>query len=309
MSLAWGSVARTTTTVLLSVYYRPSQEWAKPSRESLRDVLVFGSRASYSQVLFMTVNQLPELLIGRFFGMHSVGIFSRAAGLVKLFHMAVMQGVLPVLLPHFSTTLHKGTGELKEQYLKSTRSICEVAWPFFLFLVLFSDKVILLLFGENWTQAAPIVGWLCVAAAVGNIYSINGQVFYASKRLKEDNRNQTISQFISAAILIAAAFISLKALFVAIILSRLVSCIVSTHYLTKIMDDLTAFMIVKNLRTPLLCVMFTAIPLVLVNHFEVFDGLPLFVDLVLCGLCYLAAWVGGLLLSGSGLLAMVLKRS
>ncbi|MDX3772875.1 lipopolysaccharide biosynthesis protein [Chromatiaceae bacterium AAb-1] len=291
MSLAWGSLAATLTTVVGSNFYRPAAPFCWPDKNSLLRVMSFGSKASYISVLHQTVNQLPEILIGKYYGMANTGLYSRANGIVKLFHMGVMQGLLPVLLPHFVNKL-KASGDLSQEYLKVSRSMCTLAWPFFAFLTLMSEDIIALLFGANWLAAAPLVTWLALCAAIESLYSLNNNVFISLNRMNEAARNHSWVQGIAFILLLAGAWHSLTGLFIALTASRVIAMLISAHFLGQV-TGLNLRQLCNNQWPALVVTLCSAIPLLLC--------LPLlagfsstFIRLILAGVLYSVCWLTAL---------------
>lgn len=305
MSLVWGSIATTFTTVCLSSFFRKKIKLVFPSSNNIKNVFMFGSKSSYIYILFMSVSQLPEIIIGKFFGMVNVGLYSRANGLVMLFHMGVMQGIVPVLLPHLVNEMKK-KGDIKQEYLKCVNYICIVAWPFFIFLALMSEKIISFLYGANWVLAAPLVTWLALAGAIVSVYSINTHVFVATKNINSDVKNQSISQALSFIIIIAASFFSLQILLMSIVLARLVSLIVSTYYLCSA-TNMVAYDIFSTLVKPFAVTVISFISIYYISRLEYLNSVSDFFALLISGTLFVLVWLISLKFVKSDIIDAVMK--
>lgn len=250
MSLVWGSVIGTVSTVIFSYFLGPRLVHKLPKKDDFLDVLSFGWKVSTNMSLLMLVNQVPDILIGKLFGMTSAGLYSRASGLVKIFHMGFMQGVIPVILPHFVNTINKG-GDIKKVYFRSLSILCTFSWSFFVFLALMSEDIITVLYGANWIEANYFVVWLAVAAAVASIYSLNNHIFIATKKVEEDLKNQVISQLISVAVLVYSSSYGLQYMMFGWVLSRIVSMLLSYYFMSRVLGS-TWIDLIKSLSKPLL---------------------------------------------------------
>ncbi len=181
MSLAWASLAGVVATVAVSLWYRPRDIPLRPRLKGIRAVARFGGWASLGTIAGQGADSLPELAIGRSFGMAEVGYFSRANGLIQLFDHSVMHGAAPVVMPHFAR-LRRRQGDLAAHLLYMTRLVTALAWPFYALLALLAAPVIALLYGHQWDAAVPLAQVLCLYGA------LKAATPYASMVLKAVNR-------------------------------------------------------------------------------------------------------------------------
>jgi O-antigen/teichoic acid export membrane protein len=306
MSLVWGSVVGTGSTVLLSTFYRQKIKLVFPNFSDLLIVFKFGSKSSYINILFMSVSQLPEILIGRLYGMASVGLFSRASGLVKIFHMGIMQGILPVFLPHFVSKFRESQ-DIKSDYLLFLGCICTVAWPFFAFISMMSKEIIEVLYGANWVEAASFVVWLAISASIINVYSINTHIFVALKKIDVDVKNQSISQILSAIILLISCYFGLEGIMFAIILGRVVTLCISTYYLSSV-SVISVLDILYSLTKPFLVVILSVILLNFFIETNFYSKVDVVYKLILSSFVFSISWFVCLVIFRSELIGLFSTR-
>lgn len=161
MSLAWATPAGTLTTILLLAFYRPSSLPWLPGTRELRSVLSYVGFASWASITDEVGVAAPDIIIGKQLGMHSVGIYSKALGTVRLFHRTVTNAINPIILPYFSDTLRKQQ-DLKPVLIKASLYTTVLAWPFFLSLAVMAYPVIVVLLGDQWLDAVPVARVLCI---------------------------------------------------------------------------------------------------------------------------------------------------
>ncbi len=185
LSLAWAAVAGLVATVTASWWYRSRDLPLRPRFRGMRQVARFGGWASLGTIAGQGAESLPELAIGRAYGMAPVGYFSRANGLVQMFDYSIMNAAAPVVMPHFSRLRREG-GDLAAHALHMTRLVTALAWPFYALLALFAAPVISLLFGDQWEAAVPLTQILCLFGALKVAAPYGSMVLKALNRPQDD---------------------------------------------------------------------------------------------------------------------------
>lgn len=259
MSLAWATILGTSTTVFLAMLYSPKSFFIIPGLRDIGGVFRFGWKAFFVSLINELGNSIPELLTGKFFGMHNVGLYSRASGVVQIFHMGIIQGILPVILPHYVKKIQSGE-DLKEDFLKFNIAICCIAWPFFIFTALNAKSILLLLFGEQWIGAAPFLQFLAIAALFRNTFILIDNVFIAKNHIDLQLKSFTISHTIGIVLILLAATRSMELILASIIVFRLSHLMISVFYLRKIVTFAYSE-IIKTLKAPLLVTIITIPPI------------------------------------------------
>ncbi len=183
MSLAYASLANVLASAAIANCHRPKDlPWSLGLR-GIRRVFDFGSLSVATNIAAALSRGMADLIAGRLLGLAAVGLLSRAAGLIEMFHQGVMNALWAVALPHFSQTVREG-GDLRGEFLRSASLITGVAWPFFVILALLGEPVVLLLYGEGWRDCIPLVKWFCLAYWVIAPFYLFGSVLIARGRMK-----------------------------------------------------------------------------------------------------------------------------
>lgn len=174
MSMAWAALISMSVSVLLTNVWRPPGLPWLPSLRGLGRIFSFGSLVSAGGLLRMASRGIPEVVIGRALDLASVGLFSRAFGLVTIFDKVMLQALRPVILPHFSAERREDTMG-PAPYLRVVRCLTGLAWPFYGFLLLMAYPVVRLLFGSQWDAAVPIAQVLCVWGMAEALYGFGNE--------------------------------------------------------------------------------------------------------------------------------------
>lgn len=166
ISLAWGSLATTLASILLTTMLRPANLPRKPGLKEIKKVTAFGGKLSGATIVNSMAHGAPEVLIARFQGVTDAGLLSRATGLAGIFDQLIMNAVRQVVLPLFSQNLreHKPVEGL---YFKGVELITGIGWPFFAVLAITAFPVIRILYGDQWDGSVAVAQILCLAAAAG----------------------------------------------------------------------------------------------------------------------------------------------
>jgi O-antigen/teichoic acid export membrane protein len=164
ISLAYGTLTSTVVNAAVAVYFRPKSFPWLPGLSEIRRVLAFGSRLTGSSIMTVIANGAPELLVGKMQSLVAAGFFSRASGLVQMFHRLFVDAVAAVCLPWFAKQSREH-GSHVEPFLKATAYVTALGWSFCLAIVCLAHPVIRLLYGDQWDQSVDLARLLAVAMA------------------------------------------------------------------------------------------------------------------------------------------------
>lgn len=252
MSMAWGGIASTLAAIGVMAYYRPKDLPFLPGTREIRRVLSFGSKMSAVEMMMQLSAAIPELVIGKTLGMHSVGVYSRATGNIRLFGQLFMQGVSPVMNSLFAQK-KRDNEDLRAPYVKGVSYITVIAWPFYGGMALLAKELTLVLFGPNWLEIVPLVQIACISAGLYHLTSLAERVFASTGNVNRLLRFSIAIFPIRIILVTSAAFISLNAvLLVGIIVSLIrngllfralkeITGITRSDYLRILNQSFTAF--------------------------------------------------------------------
>jgi O-antigen/teichoic acid export membrane protein len=189
MSLAWASLAGTAVTVLVSVLMRPAGFPRWPGLAEIRSVVRFGKHASGIYLFGQAGKSAPEIIIGRALDMPSVAYFSRANGLIEIFHRTVLKAIMPVCMPYFARS-NREQGNIVPGYLAAMAYLTAIGWSFFLFLGIVAYGAVRLIYGDQWLSSVPLAQILCAAALIEIIHVLATEAIIAMGRVDRSNALQ-----------------------------------------------------------------------------------------------------------------------
>lgn len=202
MSLAWSSLAGVVVTVSISLFMRPAGFPRWPGLRGIGRVVQFGKFASGIYVFGQLGKGAPEMIIGRAADLASVGLFSRGAGLIEIFHRLVLRAVAPMCLPYFAREVREERTPLRA-LARAIALLTGVGWPFLACIGLAAYAAVRLIYGSQWLAAVPLAQALCIVAAVELLYYPSKEALLSMGLVRESAQLQISTQILRAAGLLA----------------------------------------------------------------------------------------------------------
>jgi O-antigen/teichoic acid export membrane protein len=227
MALAWGGVANSAAMVLMLLAARPAGTAGLPSLRGSKPLWDYCAKFTLSGALETGGRNVHEFVIGRAFGFAALGLYSRANGLFVQFNQNVGRGLSRVLLPNFARQA-RGGGDLRGSYRTTLQLYTGVTWPLYAVVATLSDEFILVMFGDQWTEAGPLLRLLCIGAAIQAGHGFASEFLGALGQVARRLRITSVATALWVAMCIAAAFVGLRAIALAF---ALVAAVVFVLYL------------------------------------------------------------------------------
>lgn len=205
-SMAIGALITNLATGVGTWIVRGSYRILLPSFVAWRELMSFGARSSATNIITSISMDINDLAVGRILGFEPVAYISKAQGLMNIFHRDIMSAIRNVAYPAFAKAHREGT-DLEAQYVYSVGAITAVAWPFYAFTALHAEAILNIMFGPQWSQAAPLVPWFCIAGAVAAIYSLVIPLLTAAGRIDLATRIDLVTQPTRAVILVLGVIV------------------------------------------------------------------------------------------------------
>ena len=201
-------------------------------RPGVRSLLAFGGYLTASNVLNYLVRNLDNILLGAVWGATSVGLYSKAYGLLMLPIRQVNGPLTAVAIPALSS-LQNNPDEYRRYYVKAIAILAFLSMPLIVFVLCSAKDVVLLILGQQWVNSIPIFMALAPAALLGSLNVVTGWVFVP---LGRTNRQLRCCLF-GSIVTITAFFVGLRwgalgvavAFSIALLIARLPQIIYAYH--------------------------------------------------------------------------------
>lgn len=147
----------------------------------IRSSMSFGLYQVGENFINYFVTQFDSILIGKILGMDALGIYNVAKNLAmrpsQVINPIVTQIGFPVM-----AKMQADLNKLKVTYLKIIHYLSSLNFPIYIFIALFAEQIILLLFGTKWTASIPIFRILALYAMVRSTTNPIGGLLLARGR-------------------------------------------------------------------------------------------------------------------------------
>lgn len=184
----WALVAQSLTTAsVVSVLLWSLSDW-RPKMlfhwEEIRRV----SRYSLNLTGFNTVNYLARnadyLLIGRFLGATSLGVYTLAYRIMLYPLQTVTTVTSRVMFPAYSQ-LQDDNARFRSVYLRTVAMTALVTFPMMVGIFTIAQPFVLSIFGENWAIVIPLIKILAPVGLMQSILATIGTIYQAKGRTTE----------------------------------------------------------------------------------------------------------------------------
>jgi O-antigen/teichoic acid export membrane protein len=236
MSLAWGPIASVAMQTLLLCWMRPRDSLVWPAFTECPSVLRFGSVYMSARLIETLAQNIHDPVIAKRFDFASVGLFSRAFGMVEMFRSNVADAIVRVATPAFAAE-HRAGRPLAEAFGRATAIFVSLSWPFFGFVALCAPEIVGVMFGPQWSAAAPLAALLALAALPGGLYELVPQMLSATGHVRKRLRLALWVSPVHIAAIFLASLGGLAWLAAAFALSHLVAlgvCMVQLRLALKV---------------------------------------------------------------------------
>lgn len=207
MSLVWGSLANIAAATVFASCFRPKEAFVFPSFKGSKHIFSFGGKASLAHAISQFSASTTELVIGKTLGFAYVALFSKAETVINMFAQQFLGAIRNVYFPAIAQ-YQRDNKQLDKHLILSTVYIVSIAFPFYGFLALFVNDIILLMFGPQWLASAQVIQILVVAGCINATVSLISTTLYAIG-INLILKSEFIICIVRGLVTVPAAFISL----------------------------------------------------------------------------------------------------
>lgn len=144
-------------------------------------LLTFGSSIIISDILSVSIDNLSYIIIGRLYGAVQLGIYTLAYRLPEMLLIGNLWIMASVTFPAFAN-IQNDSANLRRGFLGAIRLVGLIATPICLGLMVAAEPIILVVFGDQWVDAIPILRVLALYALVASVGYHVGDVYKAIGR-------------------------------------------------------------------------------------------------------------------------------
>jgi O-antigen/teichoic acid export membrane protein len=205
MSIAWAAIAGSGTMLFLCLCMRPDFTVFVPKFRSWSGVLNFGAYAGLTFMVNKAYETLPQLVLGQVLNSSAVGIYNRSSLVSGVPDRLVLTGVAQVAFPAFAAQVREA-GDVKKAYLSALGFITAFYWPGQILLALLAYPVVMLLLGNQWGSAVPLVRIMAIASFAWFPVVLTTPVLLSLGENRDRLKAELVGRPIAAVILCLAAY-------------------------------------------------------------------------------------------------------
>jgi O-antigen/teichoic acid export membrane protein len=148
------------------------------SRESFRTLGSFGVKTLGARLLSYANLYADNLLVGRFLGSVSLGVYSIAYNVMFLPATRIATPLQQVLFPAFARLQHDHAA-LRRSWIRGMQLVGAVNAPAFLGMAVVAPDFVPVVLGQRWLPAVPVLQLLCLAGVAQSVQTLNWSVLQA----------------------------------------------------------------------------------------------------------------------------------
>jgi O-antigen/teichoic acid export membrane protein len=147
----------------------------------MRSLGSYSSKTLISQMLGYFVNNVDNLLVGRYLGSVALGLYSVAYSTMFLPVSRISQPLQQVLFAAFAKIQHEPK-RLAEAWARGNQVISAVNVPAFLGMAVIAPEFVPVVLGQNWNPAVPVLQLLSLAGVGSTLQTLNWSTMQAMGR-------------------------------------------------------------------------------------------------------------------------------
>lgn len=159
--------------------------------QEVRDLLSFGLLMTSKSAINYAAVTSTNFIIGKFIGAHGLGLYSRAEQVAMLPLQKIASVFSSVMFPVYSS-VQDDKERLAGAYLKTVAAVCLLTAPPMAVAAVFSELIIVGLYGEKWAPAADVFSILCLSSIFICIFHLAGALVEATNHVWEEIKRQII---------------------------------------------------------------------------------------------------------------------
>ncbi|SDI94150.1 lipopolysaccharide biosynthesis protein [Alteribacillus bidgolensis] len=194
--------------ILLAYISNLNEIKGRPKIHLLKEILPFSSSVLGIKATNYIKNNVDYIVIGKILGSQSLGIYTIAFQWSTIAKFYISGSVAKVLFPEISKKQHD-IFRVRQLFLNTVKHASFVIFPFCIGLMLIAPEFIYVIYGQQWSDAVPILQVLMIAGLLSSLGTVVGIVFQGLGRPNIELKITAISIFVFILLLIAGSYYGL----------------------------------------------------------------------------------------------------
>jgi O-antigen/teichoic acid export membrane protein len=199
---AWALVGQLVSSAVVSVltlwWVLPWRPGLRFSREHFRSLFSFGINVVGTDAVGFFARNTDNLLIGAFLGTTPLGLYAVGYRVLDTSQVLLINIARKIAFPALSSLQHDRP-RIQRAYFKLTRVSNTLILPAYVGLALIAPELIVVLFGQRWTDSGLVAAVLFLIGPVLTLQAFSVSLFYAVGHPEVTFRLRLITMIVSVA--------------------------------------------------------------------------------------------------------------
>jgi PST family polysaccharide transporter len=204
LALVLQSVTYMMTQSIFTMLVCPWRPGRPASLRIVRRTLPFIWNVSFAQGLNYFSRNIDNVLVGFFFGPRAAGLYNQAYQLMVIPLQQINGPLQRVFVPVLSR-IYVEPARYRRFFRIIVLIVALILWPGFIGLAIFSDSLVVSLFGPDWIESARIFGALSLAGMAQALGYVNSWLFVSSGQV----RRQTYWTIATRPLIVGSFFVGI----------------------------------------------------------------------------------------------------
>jgi O-antigen/teichoic acid export membrane protein len=151
------------------------------SFQSLRNLLGYGKNLMYANLLYISIENIHYLVIGKLYPFSDLGFYSFARVIQHTLINSIIVLVERVIFPVYATLQNNPT-QLKMYFRKTITTLSMICFPMMIGLIVVANPFIQIILTEKWIPSVHYLKLLCVVGMIVPLYMSNITILKALGR-------------------------------------------------------------------------------------------------------------------------------
>ncbi|MHB1176421.1 MAG: oligosaccharide flippase family protein [Sulfuriferula sp.] len=207
-SLVGGFAAQTIFSLVAT--YSISRHTLRPRLSGDRVMIHFGVKSLATELTRWSMDNLDRFLVGKFWGLYSLGLYSVAFNLSKA-PSGLLVSVAQSVAFASASRLHGNLAAVRKGFLVVLAAIALVTLPLFALVALESASVLHIVYGAKWVKAAPYMAALAISVPLISMGAITAAILRGTGSVGTELRIQ-----MATAVVLFSGFLILQSVSLAL---------------------------------------------------------------------------------------------
>lgn len=201
----------------------------------MKNLFSFGSRILFTNLLFVLVDQLRTLIIGRVYSKVDLGYYTKGKSFPELLSQNMNSPISSVAFPAMSSI--QGSIDAVREYLRKGTQLISYCVPIFVLgLASVSRPLVTLLLTEKWLPCIPFIWIGAIYYMLPPIHSLNLEAVKAIGRGNQVLKYGFIKRGVSITTLLATVWISVEAIAWGLVVSAVIATFINAYQNKKLFN-------------------------------------------------------------------------